>query len=59
MSAYIGQKMLIALQTSPSLVSREEKGHITGLAYNVYALAMAGHSMNFQPEQKYSKRTNS
>jgi len=34
MSAYIGQKMLIALQTSPSLVSREEKGHITGLAYN-------------------------
>jgi len=23
----------------------------------VYALAMAGHSMNFLPEQKYSKRT--
>ena len=27
------------------------------MAYNVYAL-MAGHSMNFQMEQKYSNRTN-
>jgi len=30
-----------------------------GIAHNVHALAMAGHSMNFQPEQKYRKRTNS
>jgi hypothetical protein len=29
------------------------------IAPNGHALAMAGHSMIFQPEQKYSKRTNS
>jgi hypothetical protein len=28
------------------------------MAAYVYALTIAGHSMNFQPEQKYSKRTN-
>jgi hypothetical protein len=29
----------------------------TRIAANGHALAMAGHSMNFQREQKYSKRT--
>jgi hypothetical protein len=29
------------------------------IAYNGYALAQAGYSMNFQPGQKYSKGTKS